>query len=147
MDSTLKGSSELQSLRTAASIGPFGLIARARGDVERLKTVLESYGYYQSSVSIKIEGLALNDPTLGEAVNALPKGRNARVAIAFTLGPLYHLGRIDSQVKIRGFRIEPAEIEAVLRRDCSRRCNSRAMRSPKSIRRWPMKRRTPPYST
>jgi translocation and assembly module TamA len=95
MDSTLKGSSELQSLRTAASIGPFGLIARARGDVERLKTVLESYGYYQSSVSIKIEGLALNDPTLGEAVNALPKGRNARVAIAFTLGPLYHLGRID----------------------------------------------------
>ena len=37
-------------------MSPFGLIARARGDVDRLKTVLESFGYYDSSVAITING-------------------------------------------------------------------------------------------
>jgi translocation and assembly module TamA len=95
IDSTLKGTSELLALRASAPVGPFGLIARARSDSGRLKTALESFGYYRSSVAIKIDGLPLNDPALGETVNALPKGRDARVAIAFTLGPLYHLRRID----------------------------------------------------
>ena len=91
MDSTLRATSELLSLRDSAPVSPFGLIARARGEVDRLKTVLESYGYYQSAVTITIGGLGLNSPGLADALNALTKGQNARVAITFKLGPLYHL--------------------------------------------------------
>jgi translocation and assembly module TamA len=95
VDATLKATSDLQSLRKTAPISPFGLIARARSDVDRLKTTLESFGYYQSSVAIKINGLMVNNPGLGDELSALPKGNDAQVAISFTLGPLYRLRRID----------------------------------------------------
>src|SRR6202022_4532885 len=74
---------------------PFGLIARARSDVDRLTTALESFGYYQCRVVIKINDMLVNNPGLGDVLSALPKGQDARVAIGFTLGPLYHLRRID----------------------------------------------------
>ena len=95
VDSTLKATSQLQTLRTSAPVDPFGLIARARGDIDRLKTVLESFGYYQSSVSITIDGLALDEPQLGDTLMALPKGKDALCRVSFNLGPLYHLGSIQ----------------------------------------------------
>src|SRR5580658_10175622 len=95
MDVTLKTTSDLQSLRRTAPVSPFGLIARARGEVDRLKTVLEGFGYYQSNVTIRIDGLLIDNPSLSEALTALPKGTKAQVVISFTLGPLYHLGHID----------------------------------------------------
>jgi translocation and assembly module TamA len=95
IDSTLKATSDLEALRKSAPVSPFGLIARARSDLDRLKTVLESYGYYQSVVTVKINGMAITNPGLGDALLAYPKGSDAQVAISFTLGPLYHLGRID----------------------------------------------------
>jgi translocation and assembly module TamA len=94
MDDTLRATSELVSLRSTAPVSPFGLIARARGEVDRLKTVLESYGYYQSAVRITIDGAALNSGGLADTLNALPKGTDAKVAISFELGPLYHLRRV-----------------------------------------------------
>lgn len=94
LDATLRAASTLVALRAGAPVGPFGLIARARNDVDRLKTVLESYGYYQSSVTVRIEGMALNDPGLGDALDALPKKQDARVTVAFVLGPLYHLREV-----------------------------------------------------
>src|SRR6202161_1754368 len=95
INQTLKATSDLQALRTSGPVSPFGLIARARSDTDRLKTALESFGYYESHVSININGLPLTDPSLGDALTALPKGSSARVAISFTLGTLYHLRRID----------------------------------------------------
>jgi len=95
VDATLKATSDLQSLRGTAPVSPFGLIARARSDVDRLKTALESFGYYQSSVVIKINGMTVSNPGLGDTLTALPKGSDAQVVVSFTLGPLYHLGRID----------------------------------------------------
>src|SRR3984957_845843 len=94
-DATLKSTSDLESLRTSAPVSPFGLIARARSDVDRFTTVLESFGYYECRVVIKINGKALSDPTLGDALAALPKGSDARAALAFSLGTLYHLRRSD----------------------------------------------------
>src|SRR5450755_3840324 len=94
MDETLRATSDLVTFRTGAPVGPYGLIARARGDVDRLKTVLESYGYYDSKVTIKIEGLALNDPRLPDELAALPKKHDAHVQVSFELGPLYHLRKI-----------------------------------------------------
>jgi translocation and assembly module TamA len=95
IDQTLKATSDLLSLRSSAPVSPFGLIARARSDTDRLKTALESFGYYESHVTIKINGLPLTDPSLGDALTALPKGSTARVAVGFALGTLYHLRRVD----------------------------------------------------
>jgi len=95
IDQTLKETSDLLSLRTSAPVSPFGLIARARSDTDRLKTALESFGYYESHVTININGLLLTDPGLGDALTALPKGSSAKVTISFALGTLYHLRRID----------------------------------------------------
>jgi len=95
IDQTLKATSDLLSLRTSAPVSPFGLIARARSDTDRLKTTLESFGYYQSRVIINVNGVPLTDPSLGDTLSALPKGSTAQVAVSFTLGTLYHLRRID----------------------------------------------------
>ncbi|MGO9934205.1 MAG: autotransporter assembly complex protein TamA [Steroidobacteraceae bacterium] len=95
MDATLKSTSDLLSLRSSAPVSPFGLIARARNDIDRLTTVLESFGYYECRIVIKINGMLLTDPGLGDALGALPKGGDAQVAISFTLGTLYALRRID----------------------------------------------------
>src|ERR1700730_8641288 len=94
-DATLKATSQLVALRVSVPVDPFGLIARARGDLDRLKTVLQSFGYYQSAVSITIEGLALDTPTLSDTLSALPKAKDAVCKVSFSLGPLYHLGRIE----------------------------------------------------
>jgi translocation and assembly module TamA len=95
LNEALKSTSELLTLRKSAPVGPFGLIGRARGDVERLKAVLESLGYYQGNVSITIDALPLDDPALGEELTQRPRDQDAHVNIAFNLGPLYHLGTID----------------------------------------------------
>lgn len=106
IDATLKATSDLQSLRSSAPVSPFGLIARARSDTDRLKTALESFGYYESHVIININGLLLTDPSLGDALTALPKGSTARVAVSFNLGTLYHLRRIEIEGEV------PAPINA-----------------------------------
>jgi len=94
LDALLKASSQLLALR-ADPVDGFGLIARARGDFARLKTVIESFGYYQSSVAITINGTPLDEPSLGDTLSALPAGQVAVCHVSFTLGPLYHIGRID----------------------------------------------------
>lgn len=95
IDQTLKATSDLISLRGSAPVSPFGLIARARSDSDRLKTALESFGYYESLVVVHINGKLLADPSLGDTLTALPKDSTAQVAVGFTLGTLYHLRRID----------------------------------------------------
>jgi len=111
IDSTLKSTSDLVSLRTSAPVSPFGLIARARSDVDRLTTVLESFGYYESRIQVKINGILLSDPGLGDVLSALPHGEDARVAISFTLGTLYTLRRIN----IEGELPDSVNARAILR--------------------------------
>ena len=95
VDSTLKLTSQLQALRRTAPVGPYGLIARARADVKRLRTVLQSFGYYQGAVTITIDGRHLDSLGLGKALQALPNGADATVKIATSLGPLFHVGHIE----------------------------------------------------
>jgi translocation and assembly module TamA len=94
VDSTMKASSQLQTLRQSAPVDPFGLIARARGDVGRLQTVLQSFGYYDGSVTITINGKGLDSIGLDNALSALPKGSTAHLKIDARLGPLFHVGRV-----------------------------------------------------
>ena len=95
LNATLQATSELSALRKSAPVGPFGLIGRAQSDTGRLKTVLESFGYYQGSVSITIDSLPLNDPKLGEELTNKSAKDEAHVNIAFNLGPLFHLGKVE----------------------------------------------------
>jgi translocation and assembly module TamA len=95
MNATLKATSDLITLRTSAPVGPFALIGRARSDLDRLKTVLESYGHYQSYVGITIDGLPLDDPGLGGELTARSKDNDALVKITFSIGPLYHLRKVE----------------------------------------------------
>ncbi len=95
IDTTLAGTSDLQSLADSAPVSPFALIVRARTDEVRLKTVLDSFGYYRSKVAIKIDGKPLEDPGLADVLNARAKGRKSAVDISFDLGPLFRLRRID----------------------------------------------------
>ena len=95
IDATIKATSDLAALRSSAPVSPFGLISRARSDSDRLKTAIESYGYYESLIAIRINGILLSDPGLGDALTALPKGSTAHVGISFKLGPVYTLRRID----------------------------------------------------
>jgi translocation and assembly module TamA len=95
IESTLSASSDLVSLRTSAPVSPVGLILRARGDTVRLKTVLESYGYYQSAVTATIDGAGLTSADLADRLSALPAGKPADVIVSFDPGPQYHLGRIS----------------------------------------------------
>jgi translocation and assembly module TamA len=98
IDQTLKATSDLIALRASAPVSPFGLIARARSDTDRLKTALESFGYYESQVIVRINGKLVTDPSLGDTLTALPKDSTAQVAVSFTMGTLYHLRRIDIDV-------------------------------------------------
>jgi translocation and assembly module TamA len=108
MNSTLKATSELENLRKTAPVGPFGLIGRARGDLDRLKTVLESFGFYQSYVEIRIDGLPLDDPGLGEELSARSADNDSQVKITFSIGPLYHLRKVEIDGEV------PSEAAAAL---------------------------------
>ena len=94
VDSTMKLTSQLETLRKTAPVDPFGLIARARGDVTRLQTVLQSFGYYDGSITITINGMGLDNGALADALAALPKKSDAHVKVSPTLGPQFHIGSI-----------------------------------------------------
>ncbi len=100
IDETLTATSDLRALRESAPVSPFGLIARARADMDRLKIVLESFGYYESDVIVTINGMSLTSPGLGAALTELPKDSTANVEIRFTLGILYQLRRIDIEGEV-----------------------------------------------
>ena len=75
-------------------MSPLGLILRARSDTVRLKTVLESYGYYQSAVTAIIDGDPLTSGDLSDRLAATPAGKEAAVVVSYVPGPHYHLGKI-----------------------------------------------------
>ncbi|HEY4125899.1 MAG TPA: autotransporter assembly complex family protein [Rhizomicrobium sp.] len=94
LDQALHDSSLLVTLRETAPAGPFALVARAKGDIERLETALHSYGYYQGHASIEIADRKIDDPDLPNLLDALPKDKEAAVKISAVLGPQYKLRRI-----------------------------------------------------
>lgn len=93
LDAALKSSSRLAGLQKAPA-APFALLARAREDVGRLKTVLRSFGYYQGQVNITIAGQALDDPRLVDLLAKIPQGTEVKVAVKVDRGPLFRLGSV-----------------------------------------------------
>lgn len=111
LDKTLAATSQLEALRKSAPVNPYGLIARARSDRGRLKTVLESFGYYDGSVSVTIDGLALNATRLGAKLSDLPSGTEAHIRIAFELGPLYRVGTVHVEGALPPGMLETLRLE------------------------------------
>jgi len=100
LDAALKASSQLESLRTSAPAGPFALIGRAGADYERLRTVMEGFGYYESRLTITIDGRPLDDAGLQDALEAMPASSHAAVQVNVVTGPLYHLGRVTIEGEV-----------------------------------------------
>ncbi len=92
LNKALTSASSLVSLRESAPVGPFPLVARARGDVERLEKVLHGLGYYAATVDVRIGGRLLDDPAL---LNTLDDSTDTvAVKVAVAPGPLFHLRHI-----------------------------------------------------
>ncbi|WP_419730693.1 autotransporter assembly complex protein TamA [Lichenicola sp.] len=94
LDGAIKGSSSLVSLQKTQAVGPFALAGRARADVARLRTALESFGYYDGHIDISVAGHPVTDPALPDLLAALPKGTVAPIRIAIGRGPLFHVGTV-----------------------------------------------------
>lgn len=109
LDQALHDSSLLVTLAEKAPTGPFALVARAKGDVERLETALHAYGFYQGHVSIRIADRTLDDADLPNVLEAMPQASTAAVKISAELGPQYRLRRITLEGTVpEGSKIELA---------------------------------------
>ncbi|MEP7356560.1 MAG: BamA/TamA family outer membrane protein [Anaerolineales bacterium] len=94
LDATLNASSQLVTLRKAGPVPPFALATRAREDIPRLQTALDSFGYYQNRVAVSIDELSPDDPQLSVRLDAVPAGRAVTVKVTLVPGPLYHIGKV-----------------------------------------------------
>jgi len=97
LDSAIDGSATLVTLREKLTVGPFALVARARSDVPRVVTALDSYGYYLGSATITIttadgRSRGLDDPDLPAALDA--QTGPVVVHVVPTPGALFHLGHV-----------------------------------------------------
>ncbi len=95
LDAAIAGSSQLAALRKPAPASPFALVARARADIARVRTALDSFGYYQAQTSVTINGVSPATATLPDTLSALPQGQPATVLIHIDKGPLFHLRRVQ----------------------------------------------------
>lgn len=94
LDQAVHDSATLISLHDTAPVGPFALVGRARSDVARFTAALHSFGYYDGTVAITIDGHDLDDPALPELLTDLPSATTVPVAVKLTLGPLFHLRHV-----------------------------------------------------
>lgn len=98
LNQILRDSSQLVSLRVPAPTPPFGLIERARADIPRIQTALDSFGYYQNKVSITIDGLTLTDPKLPIVLDQA--GTSVPVHIVIDKGAIYHVGKVTLEGEV-----------------------------------------------
>ena len=94
VEAALRASSQLVTLAGGGPIPAFALISRARSDIARVQTALDSFGFYQNSVNITVADQPLEDPELPARLDAMAPGAAVTVKIAVTMGPLYHIGKI-----------------------------------------------------
>jgi translocation and assembly module TamA len=100
LDAALRASSQLESLRQKGPVDPLALVLRAQQDVRRLETVLQSFGYYQGRIAITIDGRAIDDAALPDAIAAQPAEAKPAVVITADLGPRYRVGEVKLEGKV-----------------------------------------------
>lgn len=100
LDAAIQASSSLVSLRQKAPVAPFALITRAQQDEGRLVTALRSFGYYDGSVAIQIDGRPLDDPSLPDLLLHTPAGTSVPVVVTPHPGPQFHLRHVTIQGQV-----------------------------------------------
>ena len=100
LDQALRDSSQLESLREKAPVGPFALITRARDDAARFQTALGSFGYYAAKVTVTVAGRPLDEADLPDLLRDVPAEPPVAVAVAFDPGPVFHLGRVTIEGEV-----------------------------------------------
>ncbi len=119
LDAALRDSSNLIGL-VEAPVGPFALVTRAREDLSRLETALNSFGYYAGRVRIQVAGRPLDDPTLPSLLEDAPATPPVPVTLSVETGPQFRLRRVETTgAPPQGFRLdlqsgEPARAAEVL---------------------------------
>ena len=81
------------------------LLQRAQAQKQEMEKALRSRGYYGGTVMVIIAGRPVEDPTVLDAIEALPAGGKLPVAITVETGPAYHI----SELRLNG---PPAEAAA-----------------------------------
>jgi translocation and assembly module TamA len=114
LDAALSASAQLVSLRTRAPAGPFAVVTRARQDVPRLKTALESFGYYAGSVSVTVDGRGLDDPDLPGHLAGLPATQAVPIVVKIDKGAVFHLRHVAllgavPEAARRAFTLRPGQ--------------------------------------
>ena len=82
VEAALRASSQLVTLAGSGPIPAFALISRARSDIARVQTALDSFGFYQNSVNITVADQPLEDPELPGRLDAMAPGATVAVKIA-----------------------------------------------------------------
>lgn len=108
LDAAIRESSQLATLRQSAPASPFALVLRARQDEGRITTALQSFGYYDGTVTISVDHLPADDPSLPETLAKVPSGDAVPIEVSAVPGPLFTLGRIT----VRG-EATPAALAAM----------------------------------
>ena len=99
LDQSLHDSSQLDSLRKNPPETLFALVDRARSDIGRLETALNSFGYYRPRVAITIDGRDVTAPDVFPTDDAATPDTVA-VHVAVEPGRLYHLRAITLGGKV-----------------------------------------------
>jgi len=107
LDGLLKETSSLVSLEKKLPAAPFALIGRAQADRAQFIVVLHSLGYDAGSVAITIDGKALTDAGLLDALTSAPDKPPVAVVVTADKGPLYHLGQIRFTTLPAGVAVPP----------------------------------------
>ena len=114
LDTLLKQTSSLVSLRKGIPAAPFALIGRAQADTEQFAVVLHSLGYDAGTGTVTIDGMALNDPALFDRLAQASAGESAKILISPRPGAVFHLGRVDVTGLPPGFKppalLKPGEV-------------------------------------
>jgi translocation and assembly module TamA len=97
LTAALENAANLVSLAEEPPPGPAGLIRRARSDLERLRSVLESYGHYRGRVDITIAGLPLGDPDLLQTLSRREGEEPVQVTISADPGPQFTIEEVVLQ--------------------------------------------------
>jgi len=111
LDGAIKDASLLSSLHDAPPETLLALVDRARSDAGRMKTALESFGYYQAVVTITVAGRDIRDLNAFVAMDSQPE-QTMPVEVAIEKGPLYRLRRIGIEGGIPAAAASALELKA-----------------------------------
>lgn len=124
LDAAVRASSDLLGLQKTHTVSPFALVGRIHNDYARIRSALESFGYYAPTIAIQAAIASKNgtstpqdghDPDLPEWMQAIPASQKMEISVSITKGPQYHIGAI-SIVAAKGqpaVRLDAHENEAL----------------------------------